>query len=115
MQSCQPGWKRTNDVYAHSPKFDITCKHCKDKMIVRHTRIMWVAVDVPNPANFICYKCPNCGWIITFEVMDDIKYLRKIAREFRHGAMFYIPDAQEWADESPEIAKKLQSLGYFGG
>ena len=114
MRLCPSEWKRTRDLFGHAPKFTVSCTHCGATMVVRHTRLMLQGDKTSMPANVICYKCPNCAWLVTFEVTDDVTFLRRVARK-RHGALFYVPATEVWADESPEIAEKLQSLGYFGG
>ena len=114
MKSCPVEWERTDNAFGHKPKFEVSCAHCGAKMVVRHTRLMLETDRTSLPANVMCYKCPNCAWLVTFEITDTVQYLRRVAK-LRHGALFLVPDTEVWASEDDEIARQLEGLGYFGG
>ena len=114
MKSCPIEWERTENAIGHRPKFEVKCFHCGTKMVVRNTKLLLDAEKIQLPANIMRYKCPNCAWLVDFEVTDTPQYLRRVAR-FRHGATFLVPDTEVWASEDEKIARQLEGLGYFGG
>jgi hypothetical protein len=133
-------WDRTNDVQGHKPKWNIECVHCKYTvdnpwmalkyiwyyffnkqrlkpmpMALRHSTLTGDKDSEGRDANIMCYKCPRCAWFITFYVMDDSSYLSEIRDKYREGYRKFIPSIDDWSDESEEIARQLEALGYFGG
>ncbi len=106
------GWKRTNDIIGHTPKFKITCRICESPMFMRHSTVGF-REGMDAGINQIAYKCPVCDWFITFEVRDDPKYITKVGMEYRQGQKKLIP-TDMWLedDETGIIKEKLESLGY---
>lgn len=117
-----PGWERTNDVQGHSPKFPIHCFRCSDQgktmpMALRHSTVYLEDADEPSDCgiNHMAYKCPRCAWFITFHVVDEGEYLKRVLEDFRHGNQKLVPECDNWSDEHEEIGRQLQALGYWGG
>lgn len=108
-------WIRTNDKVCHTPNFDINCRYCGGKMIMRFSDIDLRDIRHINAfTNRVVYKCPSCAWIARFDVEDDYDYLYGIVKE-RCGVVCFVPDSEEWAKESESIRKQLEALGYVGG
>ena len=110
-------WRRTNDIIGHEPLFDVKCRFCGSKMVLRYSHIIMKDVwswATSKPSNSLGFKCPKCAWYVRFYVEDEPKYLKKIL-DLRNGANLFYPRYKEWADEDKEIARQLQALGYWGG
>ena len=120
-------WRRTNDIRAHAPTFEINCRHCRIPMILRYSQFISKkggnSYAVMESTNQIAMKCERCGSWIPFNVNythtgyteeSEHKYLKKILK-LRKGKRIYKPTTKEWKNESKEIAKQLETLGYFGG
>ena len=100
----------------HKPKFDVTCKFCGTPMALRHSTIVIDDKDEDKKDfefNYMCYKCPMCAWCIRFDVRGDKDYLKKVVDEYRGGERMLIPTVDDWSDDSDEIKKRLESLGYW--
>jgi len=112
-------WEETGDILGHRPKFDIDCRICTTKMVVRHSGILYEECmpifGKGMGVNMMTYKCPKCANVIRFKLPWDMEYLRKIKDGFRGGNTWYTPTKEEWTEESMEIARQLTALGYFGG
>jgi len=111
-----PLWKRTDDAYGHEPMFPVKCRHCGQEMPIRHSTIAFGKVkdDEQVSVNQVCYKCKYCAWFITFTVEDSARYLKHILKKYRKGNKKLVP-VEDWTNDDEEIAKRLESLGYFGG
>jgi len=96
-------------------------------MILRYSQLISKKVGmkyaVTESTNQIAMKCWNCASWITFNINYEItgyseesehKYLQKILK-LRNNKTLYLPTTQEWKDENKEIARQLETLGYFGG
>jgi hypothetical protein len=85
-------------------------------LALRHSNIM-VNDDasVSLGLNRMCYKCPNCGWFITFMVTESSCYLKRILEDVRKGNNLFVPTTDDWSEESDLIKKQLEGLGYWGG
>ena len=106
-------WRRTNGAEGHEPMFDIRCRFCQTRMVLRHTLLG--LRDEPykssgNTTNQICYKCPDCDSIQRFDVQDEPEYLEKVLK--LRGNLLFIPDMEEW-ERNETIKRKLASIGYF--
>ena len=88
-------------------------------MALRHSVITFLAIDTAlsenNDVNIMSYKCPRCAWFIRFNVVDKIRYLRKVIKKYRKGYRKFIPTCDDWSNESEDIKKQLSVLGYWGG
>lgn len=82
-------------------------------MAIRHASA--VCTSEPRGVNVMSYKCPRCAWFISFFVIDDVEYVTKLIEEYRQSSHGFVPTNDDWSDESEEIGRQLEALGYWGG
>jgi len=126
-----PGWERTDDIQGHRPKFKIHCFNCYMHSILNGGEPQYIPMGLRHSViiladakafdnegidmNQMSYKCPRCAWFISFRVLDDKKYIRKLWRKDREGFLKFIPDCDDWSEEDELIKIQLAALGYWGG
>jgi len=108
-------WFRTDDESCHLPLFDIKCRYCGGRMIMRFSDLDLRDVNKTGVyINYVCYKCPDCAWIARFDIQDTYEYLLGIFK-MRQGTAHFVPDSSEWERDDTEVKRQLQALGYMGG
>lgn len=117
-----PGWSRTNEIQGHEPNFPIHCFRCKEQdrempMALRHSTVYTDTEESPSGGgiNAMAYKCPRCAWFITFHIIDDSDYIKRVLEDYRHGNQKLVPECDNWSEEHEEIGRQLEALGYYGG
>jgi hypothetical protein len=127
MAKKKRAWARTNNIVGHKHNFEINCRFCGVPMILRYSQLlskkMGGKYGVTEATNQIAMKCYKCGWWTIFNVNHEITgyseksellYLKKILK-LRKNKTHYLPTTDEWKDESEEVRRQLEVLGYVGG
>ena len=114
-RAVMPMWERTYDLYCHKQLFDIRCRHCESKMVLRFSEIYTercMTFNIKDAVDVREYKCPRCSLTVKFFVEDDPHYLMDML-DIRGGVASFVPPKEEWEKESEEIKKRLEILGYM--
>ncbi len=131
-------WAPVHHKVGMEPTFPMTCKMCgyEGTMFLRHSKMHLVKRDVeakrwkipftkgkelrlfkplsnPSkvPAFRISYKCPECDWLATFVVPDEMEHFETILT-LREGQVLYYPPLEDWKSEDELVKHKLETLGY---
>jgi len=110
-------WKKTHDAQGMSPKFDMKCPMCRNKMVLRNSLLEHETkggsnFDTTLLYNHAKYKCIRCGFIAPFDVVFENDYWVEVLTA-RDNQRLYVPPLEEWASEDEQVAEQLKNMGYF--